>query len=72
MSRVLARRREYCSGVRRGVLVGAEGKMEIWRGLFCMNLLDGGMGSCVFGLHSCLSRLGRLLKVLLSWCDFIA
>lgn len=36
MSRVLARRRENWRGVRSGVLVGAEGKMEMWRGLFCV------------------------------------
>jgi hypothetical protein len=34
MSSVLERRRENWSGVRSGVLVGAEGKMEMWRGLF--------------------------------------
>ena len=34
MSRVLERRRENCRGLRTGVFVGAEGKMEMWRGLF--------------------------------------
>lgn len=40
MSRVLARRRENWRGVRRGVLVGAEGKMEMWSGLFCDYALE--------------------------------
>jgi len=47
MSRVLERRRENCNGVRRGWLVGAEGKMEMWRGLFCdlyQREVDGGLG----------------------------
>jgi len=35
MSSVLERRRENCSGVRRGVLFGAEGKIEMCSGLFC-------------------------------------
>jgi hypothetical protein len=35
MSRVLARRSENWSGVRRGALRGAEGKSVTWRGLFC-------------------------------------
>ena len=34
MSRVLDKRRENWRGVRRGVFEGAEGKMEMWRGLF--------------------------------------
>jgi hypothetical protein len=34
MSMVLERRRENWRGVRRGVLLGAEGKMEMWSGLF--------------------------------------
>lgn len=71
MSRVLARRRENWRGVRSGVLVGAEGKMEMWRGLFCVVIVRLRMGSCRVDLHSCLSRLDRLLKVLLSCCEFI-
>lgn len=39
MSRVEERRRENCSGVRIGwrvfVCGSCEGKMEMWRGLFC-------------------------------------
>jgi hypothetical protein len=35
MSRVLERRRENWRGVRRGAFEGVEGKMEMWRGLFC-------------------------------------
>lgn len=34
MSSVLESSSEYWSGVRRGVLDGAEGKIEMWRGLF--------------------------------------
>jgi hypothetical protein len=34
MSRVLERRSENWRGVRRGALLGCDGKMEMWRGLF--------------------------------------
>ena len=39
MSRVLARRRLNWRGVRSGVLRGAEGKIVMWRGLFCCLLV---------------------------------
>lgn len=41
ISRVEDRRRENWRGVRRGVLCGAEGKMEMWRGLFWFVLVNG-------------------------------
>lgn len=70
MSRVLARRRENWRGVRSGVLLGAEGKMEMWRGLFCVFVrLRIGVGGA--DLRSCLLRLGRLLRVLWSSGEFV-
>lgn len=38
ISRVLERMRENWSGVRRGLLLGWEGKIEMWRGFFCCAL----------------------------------
>lgn len=35
ISSVLDRSKENCKGVRSGALLGCEGKMAMWRGLFC-------------------------------------
>jgi hypothetical protein len=48
ISSVLERRRENFRGVRRGVFEGAEGKIEMWRGLFC-SVLEKRLGHWVDG-----------------------
>lgn len=86
MSRVEESRRENCSGVRIGLRVFVagswEGKMEMWRGLFCIvflgqsSVLRSPFLSCnryKDNVHYALSRQCRLSRVLRSpWSHWLA
>ena len=72
---------ENWTGVRSGVPVAEEGKMDMWRGLFCALLVEG-LGALRVWKEGwewngmewegearfCRLRLGRLLTVLLPFC----